>query len=438
MEADSLQSPLGDEAFVCAWPAEGSLKPAGLELLEILRARGHRGEELPNVSLETVFEQQTIVLAEGGSGEVRREVSQQLGGDRDDRWYDLRFEPEADRVRGPEQAERRRTSPGGAALNSTSPCAGRSSMAKRLRGACRRYAEADLGEAQCAVLLDFGCGHGGLVRDRHEGHQSGYSASQWVQPTVSTGVLGRPPMGRLSEDSRAKASEEFVHRLALLEAVQAGFVRLHFSGRRARVTPTSLEMNIGDLRYLWAQLASRRGSNRRIRLTLRQWHGLGIVLATEGRWAIYAGYRGRCTKRAPEAVRPASTTERLATTSRAQALKEVLSEAERPYVLPGEIGDRARADQAGDLADHESRARDGLLDPLAVALHWPDGPPPTTEVPVPPIPAPRAQTDDRDALGDHGAPRAIDSGAAVVVAVAGRNPCVSAWRLRAAPLRRWP
>lgn len=48
---------------------------------------------------------------------------------------------------------------------------------------------------------------------------------------------------------------------------------------------------------------------------LRHFHGPGIILAKQGRSTTYVGYRGRCAKCAPEAVRPASMTEQLAATS---------------------------------------------------------------------------------------------------------------------------
>ena len=59
------------------------------------------------------------------------------------------------------------------------------------------------------------------------------------------------------------------------------------------------------------------------KLILQRWHGPGYVLGTEGKSAVYVSYRGNVTKCAPEAVRMASSFERLSRRAWEECLEEV-------------------------------------------------------------------------------------------------------------------
>ncbi len=56
----------------------------------------------------------------------------------------------------------------------------------------------------------------------------------------------------------------------------------------------------------------------------KRWHGPAIVLGGEGLSALYLGYRGRVTKRAPESVRLASATELMSYEAQRAGLEAML------------------------------------------------------------------------------------------------------------------
>ena len=176
-------------------------------------------------------------------------------------------------------------------------------------------------------------------------NESGFSASQWMlgrAKKLPGDLLAAPPSQYLAQHSAIANTPAFTRRIAMMETAKRALVRLSFSRRlrraelaRSRTVPIGQELAVGDLAYFYRQtMHNPRGSGRPGKLLLRQWHGPALVLGKEGRSAVYLGYRGNCTKCAPEAVRPASSLEQLAAESWSEALQDVLMLAQPPRPPP--------------------------------------------------------------------------------------------------------
>jgi len=122
--------------------------------------------------------------------------------------------------------------------------------------------------------------------------------------------------------------------LAMREAAKVAMCRLHVSrGLRKAELARSRSSTIteapapGDLVYYWRMTKYNNKTQRsRRKLSLRLWHGPGLVVAIEGNSSAYISHKGQLTKCALEHVRPASAIESIAAGVWRDAIEDVVAE----------------------------------------------------------------------------------------------------------------
>ena len=152
---------------------------------------------------------------------------------------------------------------------------------------------------------------------------------------------------RLAEHSLIEASPSLQRQVAMRETARLAMVRLHYSQAelaRSRSTTAPSVPEPGDLVFFWRAEKDNpkrdvpAGATRR-RLSLKRWHGPGLMLAREGpqdghSFNIFVSYRGQVTKcpvehvRCPvEHVRKGSSSENIAAGAWEAAIDEVINAA---------------------------------------------------------------------------------------------------------------
>ena len=160
---------------------------------------------------------------------------------------------------------------------------------------------------------------------------------------------------RLAEHSLIESSPSLQRQVAMRETARLAMVRLHYSRglrqaelARSRSTTAPSVPEPGDLVFFWrAQKYNSKkdvpaGATRR-RLSLKRWHGPGLMLAREGPQDghssnIFVSYRGQVTKCPVEHVRKASSLENIAAGAWEAAIDEVINAAKHdPTQAPAAV-----------------------------------------------------------------------------------------------------
>ena len=182
---------------------------------------------------------------------------------------------------------------------------------------------------------------------------------------------------RLAEHSLIAASPSMAKQTAMRETARLAMVRLHYSRgfrkaalARSRSTTATEVPEAGDTVFFWrAQKYNSKkdvppGTTRR-RLSLKRWHGPGLMIAREGPQDghasnIFISYRGQVTKCPVEHVRKASSLESVAVGAWEAAIDEVIKAARNDRIVdPAALG----ADVAvphDNASDEEAAAQSGL------------------------------------------------------------------------------
>ena len=221
-------------------------------------------------------------------------------------------------------------------------------MANSVQGAPEM--ELALGEALSAYNMDV--------------NDSGVSPCQAAlgrQPRLPGDTLSDIP-GRLAEHGLADSKPTFMRQLALRETAKLAMTRLHFSRglRRASLarsrdsTITSIPTPGSIVYFFRFQKYNNKNDGKRGRLSLRRWHGPGLLVAVEqgsegspGANA-YISYKGQLTNCSLEHVREASPMEQIAADVWHDAIEEAVSEAMKDITKSGLPVSRDRPESVPD------------------------------------------------------------------------------------------
>ncbi len=177
--------------------------------------------------------------------------------------------------------------------------------------------------------------------------EAGYSPTQWVlgrAPRRFVSTLGGGAR-RLSVHSAAEGEAEFSRRVGMMGTARIAVTRLKLSRElrtsllaRTRSRSEALELKVGDIAYFFRKQARQGGMDKKNgKLVFNTWRGPGILFGIEGNAGMHRGYRGHVTKRAPEAVRLATSHEQLAAEDWAGALADVLTSAQPDHTPPAQV-----------------------------------------------------------------------------------------------------
>ena len=197
--------------------------------------------------------------------------------------------------------------------------------------------ELALGEAVSAYNMDV--------------NDSGVSPCQAAlgrQPRLPGDTLSDIP-GRLAEHGLADSKPSFMRLLALRETAKLAMTRLHFSRglrkaslARSRNSALTSVPAPGSIVYFFRfQKYNSKNDGKRGRLSLRRWHGPGLLVAVEqgsegGPGAnAYISYKGQLTKCSLEHVREASPMEQIAADVWHDAIEEAVAEAMKEITKSG-------------------------------------------------------------------------------------------------------
>ena len=143
---------------------------------------------------------------------------------------------------------------------------------------------------------------------------NGYSPAQWVlgkQIHLPGSLLQRP--GGLPELHSALDCPSMARRLAIAQSAKAAMLEVDNSNRLRRALLRRSRPHRGDYEkgmsvYFWR----RRNSGKKARALWRSgWQGPAVVVATQGRSAVWVSYRGQLLKCSPEMLRKATPSESL-------------------------------------------------------------------------------------------------------------------------------
>ena len=200
------------------------------------------------------------------------------------------------------------------------------------------------------------------------------------QPRMIGDVLGDFGQ-RLSEHGLVECRPSFARQVAMREVAKLAMLRLHFSRglRRAEMarsrTPTvtdaqALQPGMIVYYYRMSKYNSKTGPSKR-KLSLKRWHGPGLLVAMEGHSNCFISHKGQLVKAAIEHVRKASTMEQITMEEWESAIQDVVEAAmndrdggvQGPLVVePPVEGGEAFADQGAVNQPAEASA------PASVAL----------------------------------------------------------------------
>ena len=200
------------------------------------------------------------------------------------------------------------------------------------------------------------------------------------QPRMIGDVLGDFGQ-RLSEHGLVECRPSFARQVAMREVAKLAMLRLHFSRglRRAEMarsrTPTvtdaqALQPGMIVYYYRMSKYNSKTGPSKR-KLSLKRWHGPGLLVAMEGHSNCFISHKGQLVKAAIEHVRKASTMEQITMEEWESAIQDVVEAAmndrdggvQGPLVVePPVEGGEAYADQGAVNQPAEASA------PASVAL----------------------------------------------------------------------
>ena len=165
--------------------------------------------------------------------------------------------------------------------------------------------------------------------------------------------------------------------VAMRETAKLAMVRLHFSKgiQRAEVArsrgPTfEQELTPGMIVYYFRHTKyNNKTSQSKRKLSLKRWHGPGLLVAMEGDLNGFISHRGQLTKVAREHIRPASTMEQIASEVWGDAVKEVVEAAIHDMTLRGmddKIADGARTPGGRPQAEAPSTPASAPIQPAVL------------------------------------------------------------------------
>ena len=165
------------------------------------------------------------------------------------------------------------------------------------------------GKGEMALALSMVCSARNLIPNA-----TGFSPAQWVtgrQPRVPGTLLDRP--GDLPAIHASAEQPSMMRRLAIQSAAKAAMIAMDSSVRLRRALlrrsrPERIELKPGGSVYFWRQ---RRSGKKTKALWQSGWRGPGIVVASQGRSAVFVSYRGAIVKTSPELIRRATPSESL-------------------------------------------------------------------------------------------------------------------------------
>ncbi|CAL1166460.1 unnamed protein product [Cladocopium goreaui] len=156
------------------------------------------------------------------------------------------------------------------------------------------------------------------------------------QPKMVGDVLGDFGQ-RLAEHGLVETRPTIARQVAMREVAKLAMLRLHFSRglRRAELarsrTPTVLEtqqFQPGDIVYYYRMSKfNNKTSASKKRLSLKRWHGPGLLVALEGHSNGFISHKGQLVKAAMEHVRRASTMEQITSDEWELAIQDVVEAA---------------------------------------------------------------------------------------------------------------
>ena len=180
--------------------------------------------------------------------------------------------------------------------------------------------------------------------DINEAGVSPAQAALGRQPKMTGDVLGDFGQ-RLAEHGLVECRPTIARQVAMREVAKLAMLRLHFSRglrraelARSRTSTVTQELEPGMIVYYYrmSKYNAKTGPSKK-KLSLKRWHGPGLLVALEGHANCFISHKGQLVKTALEHVRRASTMEQITADEWELAVQDVVEAAMRDNIQPLEV-----------------------------------------------------------------------------------------------------
>ena len=180
--------------------------------------------------------------------------------------------------------------------------------------------------------------------DINEAGVSPAQAALGRQPKMTGDVLGDFGQ-RLAEHGLVECRPTIARQVAMREVAKLAMLRLHFSRglrraelARSRTSTVTQELEPGMIVYYYrmSKYNAKTGPSKK-KLSLKRWHGPGLLLALEGHANCFISHKGQLVKTALEHVRRASAMEQITAEEWELAVQDVVEAAMRDNIQPLEV-----------------------------------------------------------------------------------------------------